>query len=210
MDVDVEFYRENVVYRSWADHNLNFAIMGPANGFAGFRKPQRAAAFAVFSHLDSDPGVPGTVVMPTGTGKTDTIFAIIIAGRFRRTLLIVPSDALRTQIGDRLTSLQRLRTINAISDDILSPIVHRIDGRGAAVDVQAIEASNVTIATPAALAQLGDNELEAFAAHFSHLIFDEAHHVAAVTWGRIRNAFGSKPAIYFTATPFRRRPPNFE
>ncbi|WP_372167418.1 DEAD/DEAH box helicase [Xanthomonas axonopodis] len=203
MDVDVEFYRENVVYRSWADHNLNFAIMGPANGFAGFRKPQRAAAFAVFSHLDSDPGVPGTVVMPTGTGKTDTIFAIIIAGRFRRTLLIVPSDALRTQIGDRLTSLQRLRTINAISDDILSPIVHRIDGRGAAVDVQAIEASNVTLATPAALAQLGDNELEAFAAHFSHLIFDEAHHVAAVTWGRIRNAFGSKPAIYFTATPFR-------
>lgn len=141
--------------------------------------------------------------MPTGTGKTDTIFAIIIAGRFRRTLLIVPSDALRTQIGDRLASLQRLRTINAISDDVLSPIVHRIDGRNAAVDVQAIEASNVTIATPAALTQLDDNELEAFAAHFSHLIFDEAHHVAAMTWGRIRNAFGSKPAIYFTATPFR-------
>lgn len=203
MDVDVEFYRENVVYRSWADHTLNFAIEGPANGLAGFRKPQRAAVFAVFSHLDSDPEVPAIVVMPTGTGKTDTIFAIIIAGRFRRTLMIVPSDALRTQIGDRLASLQRLRTINAISDDILSPIVHRIDGRDAAVDEQAIEASNVTIATPSALAQLDDDELEAFAAHFSHLIFDEAHHVAAVTWGRIRKAFGSKPAIYFTATPFR-------
>lgn len=203
MDVDVDFCRENVVYRSWAEHTLNFAVEGPANGFTGFRKPQRAAAFAVFSHLDSDPEVPGTVVMPTGTGKTDTIFAIIIAGRFRRTLLIVPSDALRTQIGDRLASLQRLRTINAISDDVLSPIVHRIDGRNAAVDVQAIEASNVTIATPAALAQLDDNELEVFAAHFSHLIFDEAHHVAAMTWGRIRNAFGSKPAIHFTATPFR-------
>lgn len=203
MDVDVDFCRENVVYQSWAEHTLNFAVEGPANGFTGFRKPQRAAAFAVFSHLDSDPEVPGTVVMPTGTGKTDTIFAIIIAGRFRRTLLIVPSDALRTQIGDRLASLQRLRTINAISDDVLSPIVHRIDGRNAAVDVQAIEASNVTIATPAALAQLDDNELEAFSAHFSHLIFDEAHHVAAMTWGRIRNAFGSKPAIYFTATPFR-------
>ncbi|WP_303748444.1 DEAD/DEAH box helicase [Stenotrophomonas pigmentata] len=203
MDVDVDFYRDNVVYRSWADHTLNFAVEGPANEFAGFRKPQRAAAFAVFSHLDSDPEVPGIVVMPTGTGKTDTIFAIIIAGRLRRTLLIVPSDALRTQIGDRLESLQRLRAINAISDDVLSPIVHRIDGRDAAVDVQAIEASNVTIATPAALAQLDDNELEAFAAHFSHLIFDEAHHVAAMTWGRVRNAFGSKPATYFTATPFR-------
>lgn len=203
MDVDVEFYRENVVYRSWADHALNFAVEGPANGFAGFRKPQRAAAFAVFSHLDSDAEVPATVVMPTGTGKTDTIFAIIIAGRFRRTLMIVPSDALRTQIGDRLASLQRLRTINAISVDILSPVVHLIDGRDAAIDAQAIEASNVTIATPAALAKLDEDELETFAAHFSHLIFDEAHHVAAMTWGRIRNAFGSKPAIYFTATPFR-------
>lgn len=203
MDVDVEFYRENVVYRSWADHTLNFAIEGPGNGFTGFRKPQRAAVFAVFSHLDSDPGVLAIVVMPTGTGKTDTIFAIIIAGRFRRTLMILPSDALRTQIGDRLASLQRLRTINAISNDVLSPIVHRIDGRDAAVDEQAIEASNVTIATPSALAQLGDDELDAFAANFSHLIFDEAHHVAAVTWGRIRKAFGSKPAICFTATPFR-------
>lgn len=203
MDVDVEFCRENVVYSTWAAHTLNFAVEGPANGSTGFRRPQRAAAYAVFSHLDSEPEVPGTVVMPTGTGKTDTIFAIIIAGRFRRTLLIVPSDALRTQIGDRLVSLRRLRTINAISDDVLSPIVHRIDGRDSAVDVQAIESSNVVIATPAALALLAETELEAFAAHFSHLIFDEAHHVAAVTWGRIRKAFGSKPAIYFTATPFR-------
>lgn len=59
MDVDVEFYRENLVYRSWADHNLSFAVESPANGFAGFRKPQRAAAFAIFSHLDSDPEVAG-------------------------------------------------------------------------------------------------------------------------------------------------------
>ncbi len=141
--------------------------------------------------------------MPTGTGKTDTIFAIIIGSRFRRTLLIVPTEALRTQIGDRLASLHRLRAINAISEDVLSPVVHRIDGRDAAVDVHAIETSNVTIATPAALAQLDDNELKAFAARFSHLIFDEAHHVAAATWGRIRNAFDSKPSLYFTATPFR-------
>lgn len=203
MDVDVDLYRENAVYRSWADHTLNFAVEGPANGYRGFRRPQRAAAFAVFSHLDSEPDVAATVVMPTGTGKTDAIFAIIIAGRFKRTLIIVPSDALRTQIGDRLASLQRLRAIGAITDDILSPIVHRIDGHDAAMDRAPIEASNVTIATPAALAQLADDELAAFAVHFSHVIFDEAHHVAAVTWGRIRQAFGTKPAIYFTATPFR-------
>lgn len=203
MDVDVDLYRENAVYRSWADHSINFALEGPANGFRGFRKPQRAAAFAVFSHLDSEPEVAATVVMPTGTGKTDTIFAIIIAGRFKRTLIIVPSDALRTQIGDRLASLQRLRAIGAITDDVLSPVVHRIDGRDAAMDQTLIQASNATLATPAALAQLDDDELVAFAAHFSHVIFDEAHHVAAVTWARIRRTFGTRPAIYFTATPFR-------
>ncbi|MCB1643689.1 MAG: DEAD/DEAH box helicase family protein, partial [Xanthomonadales bacterium] len=203
MDVDVEFYGENVVYRSWDDQNVSFAIEQPANSFTGFRKPQRAAAFAIFSHLDSDAEVPAIVVMPTGTGKTDTIFAVMIAGRFRRTLIVVPSDALRAQTGDRLDNLQRLRAINAISDDVLSPIVHRIDGRNAAIDRQAIDASNVAIATPAALAQLNGNELRSFAAQFSHLVFDEAHHVAAMTWDRIRNAFETKPVICFTATPFR-------
>ncbi|WP_293764851.1 DEAD/DEAH box helicase family protein [uncultured Aquitalea sp.] len=203
MDVDVDFYRENAVYRSWADGRLNFAVESNFNNFTGFRKPQRAAAFAVFSHLDSDPAVPATVVMPTGTGKTDTIFSIIIAGLFPRTLLIVPSDALRTQIGDRLATLARLRAINAISPDILSPIVHRIDGRNATLNLGAIVGANVTIATPAALAQLSDDELNAFAANYTHLIFDEAHHVAAVTWGRIRKAFEPKPTVCFTATPFR-------
>lgn len=203
MDVDVDFYRENAVYRSWVDGRLSFAVASNFNNFTGFRKPQRAAAFAVFSHLDSDPAVPATVVMPTGTGKTDTIFSIIIAGLFPRTLLIVPSDALRTQIGDRLTSLEKLRAINAISPDILSPIVHRIDGRDAAVNLGAIIEANVTIATPAALSQLSDDELNALAANYTHLIFDEAHHEAAATWSRIRKAFESKPTLYFTATPFR-------
>lgn len=203
MDVNVDFYRENAVYRSWADGRLNFVVESNFNNFKGFRKPQRAAAFAVFSHLDSDPAVPATVVMPTGTGKTDAIFSIIIAGLFPRTLLIVPSDALRTQIGDRLATLTRLRAINAISPDILSPIVHRIDGRDAAMNLNAIIEANVTIATPAALTQLNDDELNAFAANYTHLIFDEAHHVAATTWGRIRKAFEPKPTVCFTATPFR-------
>ncbi|WP_158645236.1 hypothetical protein [Xanthomonas oryzae] len=102
-------------------------------------------------------------------------------------------------IGDRLTSLQRLRTINAISDDILSPIVHRIDGRGAAVDVQAIEAPTSPSRRLPALAQLGDNELEAFAAHFSHSSLTRLTMLPRDV-GSIRNAFGSKPAIYFTAS----------
>ncbi|WP_396136918.1 MULTISPECIES: DEAD/DEAH box helicase family protein [unclassified Amycolatopsis] len=37
----------------------------------------------------------------------------------------------------------------------------------------------------------------------SHLFIDEAHHVAAVTWSNIRDAFIDKHVIQFTATPFR-------
>jgi superfamily II DNA or RNA helicase len=203
MDIDVTLYEVNAVYRSWADGRLNFAVESAANDFRGLRRPQRAAAFAVFSHLDSEPEQPATIVMPTGTGKTDAIFSIIIAGLFGRTLLIVPSDALRSQIGDRLETLSRLRAIGAISTDMLSPVVHRVDSRESGTDEASILQANVTIATPAALAQLDEEDLTRVLAHFSHLIFDEAHHVAAATWQRIRNAFGSKPTLYFTATPFR-------
>jgi len=203
MDIEPNLYEENAVYRSWADGRLNFAVENPANDFVGFRKPQRAAAFAVFSHLDSEPERPATIVMPTGTGKTDAIFSIIIAGLFGRTLLVVPSDALRSQIGDRLETLSRLRAINAISEDMLSPVVHRVDSGGSAANHASILEANVTIATPAALAELGEDDLAAVMNHFSHLVFDEAHHTAAPTWERIRKAFGPKPTLYFTATPFR-------
>lgn len=38
----------------------------------------------------------------------------------------------------------------------------------------------------------------------SDLIVDEAHHITARTWRSIRDAFGNKRVIQFTATPFRR------
>ena len=34
-------------------------------------------------------------------------------------------------------------------------------------------------------------------------IIDEAHHVVAASWNRIKTAFRGKPCIQFTATPFR-------
>ena len=118
MDVDVDFYGKNEIYRSWADNRINFGLATEANEGRGFRPPQRAAVLAVLSHLDMEPTKPATVVMPTGTGKTDTIFALVLAGLFKRTLLVVPSDALRTQMSERLRSLQTLRTIGAVSDSV--------------------------------------------------------------------------------------------
>ncbi|MCW0452239.1 DEAD/DEAH box helicase [Xanthomonas sacchari] len=203
MDIDYDFYAKNEVYKSWADHRLIFKVANGKTGLKGFRLPQRAAAFAVLSHLDMSPTKPATVVMPTGTGKTDTIFALMLAGLFKRTLLVVPSDALRSQMSERLESLATLRLIEVVTDELLSPKVHLAAGLSGAFDLGAIEGANVTVTTPDTLALLQTDELREVMGFFTHVVFDEAHHVVAETWERIRAAADGKPTLYFTATPFR-------
>lgn len=41
------------------------------------------------------------------------------------------------------------------------------------------------------------------AACCTHLLIDEAHHVTATTWSRLREHFAGKPTFQFTATPYR-------
>ena len=78
-----------------------------------------------------------------------------------------------------------------------------MQGRDSALDTLSIESANVTVATPATLATLNPEELHGVLSHYSHIIFDEAHHVVAATWDRIRSATKGTPTLYFTATPFR-------
>ncbi|WP_163024745.1 DEAD/DEAH box helicase family protein, partial [Pseudomonas viridiflava] len=85
------------VHQSWQKHLFNFSLDDPKTNAPGLRKPQLAALYATLGHLVVDPSSTATVVMPTGTGKTDTMLALIIAARMARTLILVPSDALRTQ-----------------------------------------------------------------------------------------------------------------
>lgn len=201
MDGEKETY--NRVYESWLAGKINLAVGDEKNHIPGFRKPQRAAIYAVLSHLDVKCDEPAMIVMPTGTGKTEVIFSLMIAGLFQRTLVIVPSDALRTQFSDRLRSLEKLRQLDAVSENILSPVVHIVDSAESAMNENLIEQSNVAVATAASLAQLNDKNLANILARFTHLVFDEAHHVAASTWERIKKSFQPKPILCFTATPFR-------
>ena len=59
------------------------------------------------------------------------------------------------------------------------------------------------MATPQALQLFDEAALSALVKTCSRLMIDEAHHVAATSWNRIRTAFRGKPCIQFTATPFR-------
>ena len=71
----------------------------------GLRDAQIGAIHAVSAHMMSGDSEPATVVLPTGTGKTETMLSLLIYRKITRLLVIVPSDALRTQLADKFLGL---------------------------------------------------------------------------------------------------------
>ena len=190
------------VYGSWQQHLFNFNLANRETCMPGLRKPQLAALYSSLGHLVMSPSSTATVVMPTGTGKTDTILGLLIAGRLARTLVLVPSDALRSQLVKKC-DLKKLREIGAVSETALNPVVMAVRTGMSIEEVQQFSEANVIVATPQALQRFTTDALQALADLCSHLIIDEAHHVAAKTWERVKSAFKQKPRLQFTATPFR-------
>ena len=76
------------VYQSWQQHLFNFNLAVRETNTPGLRKPQLAALYASLGHLVMSPATTATIVMPTGTGKTDTMLGLLIAGRLARTLVL--------------------------------------------------------------------------------------------------------------------------
>jgi len=174
---------------------------------AGLRPPQLGALHAIGAHWAIEKS-PATVVMPTGTGKTETMLASLVAYDTGPgpTLVIVPWDLLRVQTARKYVTLGLLRDLQVLPEDAINPVVGII-GRGAkrVEDLQELTGCNVLIATASALGVHTELEvLQSLAATCSALIIDEAHHVAASSWARLRDAFRGKPIVQFTATPFRR------
>src|SRR5690606_10002514 len=112
-------------------------------------------------------------------------------------------DALRSQTAEKFRLLSNLRDMGAICDKVLAPLVFVMNSALDEQGLMAIRKSNVVIATPNALMLTGSRKFEVLVGLFSHLIVDEAHHVAAKSWIRIKSAFSGKPCVQFTATPFR-------
>lgn len=173
--------------------------------YPGLRTPQLGALHAVLGYWTTNRKTPATAVMPTGTGKTETMLALLVAARPTRVLVLVPSEALREQVAGKFERLGVLQELGIMSATALRPVVGRVrHGFTDATTAGAFStACNVIVATPQVL---GASTPEAQAALFescSHLFIDEAHHVAARTWSTIRRAFSEKDVVQFTATPFR-------
>lgn len=183
---------------------------------SGLRPPQVGAIHAALAHWTVTSDL-GTVVMPTGTGKTETMVALLVSERLERLLVIAPTSALRAQIAGKFATLGLLKQIGEADDGgpapvvgpgALYPVVGRLERR---LDTPAEAAAfargcNVVVATVQAITQCTPEVQEAFAGEFSHLFIDEAHHAPARTWNWFRSHFltEGKPVLQFTATPYRR------
>jgi superfamily II DNA or RNA helicase len=168
---------------------------------AGLRPPQVGALHAIASHwtLSSEPAL---VVMPTGTGKTEVMIAGAVASACNRLLVIVPTDALRHQTAMKFANYGVLESIGVI-EAIPFPVVGVLSAKPTPVHFAAIECCNVVVTTMASLGLADEATSRQFATRFSHVFFDEAHHMKAVTWNRFHGYCGEAHTLMLTATPFR-------
>lgn len=170
----------------------------------GLRPPQIGAVYAALAHWTARED-PATIVMPTGTGKTETMLALCVQQRMERLLVVVPNDALRDQIGEKFVTLGLLKEFGVVDTAALYPIVCRL--KHIPKDLEQVEQlfgpCNVVVTTMSILSGCTDEVLERLVESCSHLFVDEAHHVPAATWDRVKYAFSSRRILQFTATPFR-------
>lgn len=171
----------------------------------GLRPPQIGGLHAIGAHW-SLYTQQATVVMPTGTGKTETMLATLVNYSPGMILIVVPSKVLRDQTAKKFATLGLLRFLGNLSKDTPNPLVGIIKSRPKSeADLSILENCNVVVTTMSAIS---GGSAEPFsnliAKRVGALIVDEAHHVPAISWSKFREKFSESSILQFTATPYRR------
>ena len=176
------------------------------NNIEGLRSPQLGAIYAVQSHwtVSNDPA---TVVLPTGVGKTETMMSLLVLEQCQRLLVVVPTDALRYQISEKMLSLGLLKTpkFQVVSEKARYPVVGVLNRRPKTINELELlfRKCNVIVTTMALASQCTAEVRQRMATLCSHLFIDEAHHIAAPRWKEFKEGFRNTRIVQFTATPFR-------
>lgn len=174
----------------------------------GLRKPQVGALYAALSHATSSRQ-PATIVMPTGTGKTETMLAIYAHDRISRLMVVVPTDALRDQIADKIETMGVLQDQQCLTSAIKFPVVLRLQHipKSSEEVEELFSRANVIVTTMSVAGRAEPAVQERMAQLCGALFIDEAHHIKAKTWREFRawfvHAADEKTIYQFTATPFR-------
>ncbi|KND48116.1 MAG: Helicase-related protein [Parcubacteria bacterium C7867-006] len=192
-----------VVINSW-DKPFTYQEENNDKGVTGLRSPQIGALHAIHSHwtVSNDPA---TIVMPTGTGKTETMLSALVSKSCTKVLIIVPTDALRSQLANKFRSLGILKELGVVPHVFEYPYVGVLKTKPQTIAEldQIFNISNVIVTTIHIAGQLPQDLQERMAVHCPYLFIDEAHHIAAQTWRTLKEKFKRNKILQFTATPFR-------
>ena len=193
------------VLESWLDA-FSYTEEDAARAIVGLRRPQIGAVHAANAHWSASDS-PATIVMPTGTGKTEVMLSILVSVRCSRVLVIVPTDALRTQLANKFVTLGILKEPGCavLSLHAKHPIVGILKRIPKSIaDVDTLFGSCHVVVTTSSIAGRSSNDIQRrIAAHCPYLFIDEAHHAEAPTWRAFKERFQNRRIVQFTATPFR-------
>jgi superfamily II DNA or RNA helicase len=181
----------------------NFKINGSGKNGWSLRPAQKGAIYALLSHWSLSNDV-ATIVLPTGTGKTETMLSATIADNAERTLVVVPTIDLKNQIAEKFATWGILRDLGVIGDDAPNPTTLVLSKTISSLKhIEDFNKADVVITTPAFIARAPIEVLKELAKIFSHVFFDEAHHIQAKEWGFLKSLFKNSKIVQFTATPYR-------
>lgn len=170
------------------------------------RDSQKGAIHAVIAHWTCS-SKPANVVMPTGTGKTETMMSLLLIEQCEKVLIIVPTIPLRDQTFEKFLNLGILPKLKGFNSGIKFPVIGKIEKIPKTKEEinEVFDKSNVVVAIATSLGQCSETILNHIANKSSHLFVDEAHHITANQWKKVKDPFIKKKrkVLQFTATPFR-------
>lgn len=205
---EIKIFNPFEIIDTWKE-NFNFKKEDQLNGILGLRNPQIGATHALMGRLTNAKEI-ATVVLPTGTGKTETMLSVLVANQCDKLLVTVPSDPLRSQIAEKFRSLGLLVKPDKNGKRILNsgakyPIVGVLNtGFQSINELEAFfDKCNVVVSTMNLVSGSPLNQQVKLGKICSHLFVDEAHHSKAGNWDKFIKNFDKKKVIQFTATPYR-------
>ena len=116
IDYNGEEVSKKDIIKSW-DNSINYDLLEKK-----LRKPQLGALYALKSHFTISNN-EATVVMPTGTGKTETMLSYIVSEKIEQVLIILPSILLRDQTYNKCKTLGLISQFKILNENALLPNV---------------------------------------------------------------------------------------
>ena len=198
-----KIYSCEQIRKSW-NNKVNYVTENSSTNVKGLRQAQLGAVFAIRAHWIVSKKA-ATVVMPTGTGKTETMITTIVAEQCKRVFILVPSELLRVQTVENCAKFGILKDIGVIDQRAKYPNVLCLKSQPKTKDElkEMLDSANIIVSTAKLISRFDIEYMNMLSSRCDVLIVDEAHHIEANRWNQIKSFFSDKRILQFTATPFR-------